>query len=1301
MNHPLQRRLARVQQRARMLSLVWGAARALASLVVLLVILGTLDYLLRYQDRGLRLLHSGAALAGCAAAVVWFVARVARRRLTGLDVALHLERHYASLGDRLASAYEFLHTRDDDPHAGSAPLRRAVIDQVEAELAPLDLSRAIDVRPACYSAAAALAALAVAAVLYAAAPQSVAAALTRLVNPWSDQRFPQRHHLQLEATATRVARGDVLEIRVGDRYGQPLPDEVRLHLRWLRQVDEPLDASTPADEVVPMQRGVDRMVYRTPPLERSLAVRAEGGDDDSLPWTVVEVVEPPRLVRLERIVHPPPYTLWPAEVVEPSFRALAGSRLEVRAAADRELRSAVLFTDDGLELPALLPGTPHEGPLGALPLEKSQRCWLRLTDAQGLTATVHVADFQVLDDAVPQVAFAGELLLLHRLRGPQVDLGVLGAVPRSSPRVPQLPSLRLAHPPESLTLPSGAVLPLQLTVNDDLQLQQVKLVVVRSQQPGEPWEIAVPWQGRRPPYAAHLAAKGQLEPQRLAFDWRVDAAQAAPGSTLWLAVAARDGRDQWGTSPRRTVRLLDAEQFAHYVANEQSLLLSDYMALLDEARQAASRAQQLAVLLNAPAAEGPGRDGASPPQGTGGDPFRGADRGWENSWYQVALRPGTDEPTAPGPEFLARGETDADARAEAARLLWDALREAHRRLQADLVDTQRGTAARLVRLLLELQCSGADGGNDEAARRLVRIFDVALAADALHVQPLGQLLRGAEPDAQRVVQGIAHLEGAITALQVIVAELRQFDDFRNLVREIHALQQRHEELRLQTAELEVQTRSKFVEELPPGVLDQLAVLRRRHVDLALEVDALMVRMADLAAQLEAAQPRTAGTLADALHVAQGAHQATLAGELRDAAADVARNALHLAAQHHQRVDAMLRAMLSILSQQAMRDPRALAAALREVESAAARLRHEQQRLRDDLQAAERSAQQPERSAALAAAARQQQDVAVQAGRLARELHRLSAAGAASSLEEAVRHMRRAVSAAQQPPAQQPPVQQPPEQPPVPQAAAAGQASAHAEASLAALDEALRQLALQRQQIESQLAQRTLAAAVDELRALRDAHQELADETSQLRSRLPADGLPTQVQRSMLQELGRQQSDVAAHTAQLRGRLEGTTAFSLALDSAVGHMHEAAERLRQAAVGDDVAQAQHAALRRLEQLIAAVTAAGEAMASGSVGADAAAQSPSAGAASPLEQAELKMLELWQAELLDRTRRLHDALAGRQPTPNERRQLTTLADEQGRLAALLWQLTERSAARRGAGNPHPTPNAPPDPGPQTPP
>jgi len=55
----------------------------------------------------------------------------------------------------------------------------------------------------------------------------------------------------------------------------------------------------------------DSLVARRDNVRQSFEFRAEGGDDHSMPWTKVEVVEPPQLSSLTIVTHPPAYTACP------------------------------------------------------------------------------------------------------------------------------------------------------------------------------------------------------------------------------------------------------------------------------------------------------------------------------------------------------------------------------------------------------------------------------------------------------------------------------------------------------------------------------------------------------------------------------------------------------------------------------------------------------------------------------------------------------------------------------------------------------------------------------------------------------------------------------------------------------------------------------------------------------------------------------------------------------------------------------------------------------------------------------
>ena len=66
------------------------------------------DYLVRFDDRGIRAMCSLAALAAVVLAARRYVWGAAMRRYGDIDVALRVERRFPALRDRLASAVQFL-----------------------------------------------------------------------------------------------------------------------------------------------------------------------------------------------------------------------------------------------------------------------------------------------------------------------------------------------------------------------------------------------------------------------------------------------------------------------------------------------------------------------------------------------------------------------------------------------------------------------------------------------------------------------------------------------------------------------------------------------------------------------------------------------------------------------------------------------------------------------------------------------------------------------------------------------------------------------------------------------------------------------------------------------------------------------------------------------------------------------------------------------------------------------------------------------------------------------------------------
>ncbi len=147
MVHPLEQKLVELRRRVRPMAAMHGLCVVFTALLCAIVAMGSLDYLFRFQDRGLRVIASLFVLAVWGWTLYRHVLAVLWVRLNDVELAGRVQRQFPSLGDQLVTAVEFLHTADDDPAAGSVALRRTVIARATAEAESLDFSRTLDLRP--------------------------------------------------------------------------------------------------------------------------------------------------------------------------------------------------------------------------------------------------------------------------------------------------------------------------------------------------------------------------------------------------------------------------------------------------------------------------------------------------------------------------------------------------------------------------------------------------------------------------------------------------------------------------------------------------------------------------------------------------------------------------------------------------------------------------------------------------------------------------------------------------------------------------------------------------------------------------------------------------------------------------------------------------------------------------------------------------------------------------------------------------------------------------------------------------
>ena len=202
--------------------------------------------------------------------------------------------------------------------------------------------------------------------------------MKRLLNPFGNTPWPQATNLAIRRPVERVARGQNFEIEVIDARGARLPPEVRIHYRL------PTPEGGTIEETESMRIAGGVAAAKRDGVLRPFSFRIEGGDDQSsIPWTDVDVVEPPAVESLSIRLTPPAYTGEPAAPSERFIRATIGTSVQFTGKATKPLASAALCFEDGRKIPAKV-NEDGDTFTAASSVAKSGAYWFALTDREGL-----------------------------------------------------------------------------------------------------------------------------------------------------------------------------------------------------------------------------------------------------------------------------------------------------------------------------------------------------------------------------------------------------------------------------------------------------------------------------------------------------------------------------------------------------------------------------------------------------------------------------------------------------------------------------------------------------------------------------------------------------------------------------------------------------------------------------------------------------------------------------------------------------------------------------------------------------
>lgn len=598
-----------------------------------------------------------------------------------------------------------------------------------------------------------------------------------------------------------------------------------------------------------------------------------------------------------------------------------------------------------------------------------------------------------------------------------------------------------------------------------------------------------------------------------------------------------------------------------------------------------------------------------------------------------------------------------------------------RQVERGLTSPAEGVRAHVAALLADLENNRLEAG--DAERQMQAVLDEVgrLERDELpQVQrQLTQALKQSQDQAQpaasippaepgRVAEALQQAgtgqDEVIRTLEQLIGGLQQWDNYRRFHRDLTQLRTQQDRLNQDTAALARETFAKPLKDLSPQQQADLRKLAAQQHELARQFDKVQTRIQSMQQQLADSDPLAADTLADAAH--EGA-QRGVAGKMRQAASQADQNQLGQAAAAQQQVSQDISEMLDILANRRESELSRLVKKLREAEQQLAGLHERQKGLRKQMEAAAQEADETQRRRQLERLAREERQLEQEAERMARRLQRLQADQAGRSTASASSRMGQSGQQGEQ--------------------GNGGDAAQQAQQAESDLEQAQQQLAQRRAQAERDLAMEQLAKLEDSLAALAQRETQIITETERLDDLRRQQGRLTRAQAESVQQLSQEQAHLAEETQEFVKRLAQTPVLALALRGAQREMARAADLLDRRLTGADAQAAERSALRRTEQLLAAL-APDENPENGPQEEEENAAGEGEGGDTPQQPsydlAQLKLVKLLQLELNERTAELATQAAGQNAlTAEQARQFTALGEEQGQLADLVNDLSKPTA------------------------
>ncbi|NQV25923.1 MAG: hypothetical protein HQ518_16310 [Rhodopirellula sp.] len=1216
-------RLRELRQRVRYVLWVYGFCCLTVTFFLTTLAAGSLDWLWHLDEAGTRV-SLGLGILGASGWVGWrFLWIPLTTDFSNVELASRIEKQNPSFNDSLSSTVQFLES-DQDERIGSPKLQQQVIAQTLLRLDQINVERLIETRPVQKVATWAVATCVLVAAVVGFNQADAATAMSRLLFPFSSTPWPRDVELQFVDQDLRplaaslngvltVVQGETLELFVENQRGALPADLTFVHRQSNGKViREPMRQSTLWDSngVAREIGGASLHVTNGP-----LFFWARGGDGETVPLQV-DVVPPPRIDGLHVSVTPPTYTGRKMQSQADGVghvEGVVGTKVSLMAHSNKLLESATLYRKDAS--PELL--TVSQDGLnisGEFSLKKpvNGSWWLVLKDRHGFESPDATRyDLRISADNVPTVT----------IEAPATDQ-LVTAVAKVPFRVlvrddigirsawlaykPSRPGIREPKFVDGVIVSEGP---------DDRSLQADPALLNSDAQNAD---------ATKPGRLSLFDSEDRPDQIRSEFVWDLTPYHWQPGTQIVVHAEASDwydlGGDHFGTSNPRTLIIVSEQEKRSELTDRQAALLLDLERATATLESAHQNMNELKLQLE--------EAGSLRPED-----------------HDVLKRVELDQRQVQSRLTEGSGSLQDQAKTIQQERSNNAVEDA---ASKSLLDSLVGE--------LEFFRNDAFPKIEQKLTEARKLSSSDKESDPRQKRKLEEALDSVSDDQKE----------AIHSLRGLLNDLSQWRNERNLNADLRSLTSDQQELTQETAQVGQKTLTRSQAELTDQERADLAKLAARQQQVADEVDAFREQLKQTVENANESQPDVAEAFKAALDTIE---EASLSGEMRQAANDLGRNRVGDAVSAQQKIIETMRKVQNELDQRHVTDTETLMKRIEEGRQDLAAARSLQESLQKKVEAAGSLPDQAEREQQLEQLRREQKKLREGLEETLRKLERLqsSAAGparrAAGQMDEAESDL------------------------------ATGNADAALEKiqeTLDDLEQAERELAADQKEVKEQLAREQLEKLGDQLASLLARQKATIGETQRLQLEFEAAGKWSRVRLKSLRNLTDTQQNLLDETTLAAENVGSIQIVALSLRGATRYMQRAIEQLDDRNTGEETVVVQQRVVRRFDELLKALVdddpegKEGSDQPPGEKSEDGQPAGPEGDIVTLI--AQLKVIRSLQQDLADR---FHLVRGRSHPdsdlTEADQKELRSIAQEQALIADLVRELTSEF------GDPEPEPEA----------